>query len=205
MLTAYTFNTWLKEEHATQMLKLLKTKIQLKNQSAIEIASTWFYKKIKSGYGAPESYTTNTSFRLYHHIGNSLKTGRQGQCGFLINLDQNHWVVVVLDFRTREIWYGDSLGQQIPETVKKVLAWWTYYHSGKQFTHQPLPVTIQKDSFSCCLLAWNALAVFFLGRKEKLLDTGNVAEGQLNVLLKVIRRHTQMEVMCTLVICWNIY
>ena len=179
------------------MLELLETKVQLECWSAVEIGSTWFYEKIKSAYGAPESYTTNTSFRLYHHIGNNLKTGRQDQCGFLVNLNQNHWVAVVLDFRTREIWYGDSLGQQILETVKRVLAWWTCFYSGKQFMHQSLPITIQKDSFSCCLLAWNVLAVFFLGGKEELLDAGNVAEGQLNVLLNVIWRHAQVEVMCT--------
>jgi hypothetical protein len=92
----------------------------------------------------------------------------------------------------------------MPETVKKVLEWWTYFHSGEQFTHQRLPVTIQKDSFSCCLLAWDALVVFFSDGKEQLLDAGNVAEGRLNVLLKVIHRHALAEVTWAY-ICWNIY
>lgn len=196
-LTAYTSNTWLKGEHAGQMLDLLKTKVQLEYQSAVEIASTWFYEKIKQAYEAPETYTTNASFRFYHHIGDGLETGRRDQCGFLVNLNRNHWVAVVLDFRMREIWYGDSLRQRMPETVRKVLEWWTYFHSGKQFAHQSLPITAQKDSFSCGLLAWDALAVFFSGGKETLLDPGNVAEARLNVLLKVVRRHTQAEVMVT--------
>jgi len=196
-LTAYTSNTWLKGEHAGQMLDLLKTKVQLECQSTVEIASTWFYEKIKLAYEKPETYTTNVSFRLYHHIGDGLETGRRDRCGFLVNLNRNHWVAVVLDFRTREIWYGDSLRQRMPETMKKVLEWWTYFHSGEQFTHQLLPVTAQKDSFSCCLLAWDALAVFFSGGKEMLLDAENVAEARLNVLLKVVQRHTQAEVMVT--------
>lgn len=204
ILTAYTSNTWLKGEHAGQMLDLLKTKVQLDRHSTTEIASTWFCEKIKLAYEAPETYTTNSSFRLYHHIGDGLETGRQDQCGFLVNLNWNHWVAVVLDFWTRKIWYGDSLGEQMPETVKKVLEWWTYFHSGEQFTHQQLPVTIQKDSFSCCLLAWDALVVFFSDGKEQLLDAGNVAEGRLNALLKVICRHALAEVMWAY-ICWNIY
>jgi hypothetical protein len=106
-------------------------------------------------------------------------------------------VEVVLDFQKREIWYGDSLRQQMPEIMKEVLEWWTYFHCGKQFTHQSLPVTTQKDSFSCCLLAGDALAVFFSGGKESLLDAGNVAEGRLNILLKVVQWHIQVEVMRT--------
>ncbi|KAF8805769.1 hypothetical protein BYT27DRAFT_7103724, partial [Phlegmacium glaucopus] len=143
----------------------------------VEIGSTWFYEKIKLAYKAPEHYTTDGSFRLYHHIGNGLERGRRDQFGFLVNLNWNHWVAVVLDFWMGEIWYGDSLEQQIPETVKKVLEWWTYFHRGKQFTHQSLPVIIQKDSFSCCLLAWNVSTVFFSNGKEKLLNAGNVVEG----------------------------
>jgi hypothetical protein len=76
ILTAYTSNTWLKGEHAGQMLDLLKTKLRLERQSAVEIVSTWFYEKIKLGYEAPESYVTDASFRLYHHIGECLETGR---------------------------------------------------------------------------------------------------------------------------------
>ena len=210
ILTAYTSNTWLKGEHAGQMLDLLKTKVQTERQlaSAVEIASTWFYEKIKLGYEAPESYVTDTSFRLYHHIGEGLEAGRRDQCGFLVNLNQNHWVAVALDFRTREIWYGDSLRQQMPETAKKVLEWWTNFHSGERFTHRSLPVTTQKDSFSCCLLAWDALVVFFSGGKEGLLDAENVAEGRLNLLLKVVQRHTQAEVLTlrhVLIIPWNMY
>jgi len=131
ILTAYTSNTWLKGEHAGQMLDLLKTKVQLERQSTVEIANTWFYKKIKLGYEAPESYVTDTSFGLYHHIGEALEMGRRDQCGFLVNINQTHWVAVVLDFRMREIWYGDSLGLQMPEIVKEVLEWWTYFHCGE--------------------------------------------------------------------------
>ena len=92
----------------------------------------------------------------------------------------------------------------MPETVKKVLEWWMYFHSGERFTHQLLLVTTQKDSFSCCLLAWDVLAVFFSGGKEMLLDAENVAEARLKVLLKVIQRHTQAEVRITYYLLENI-
>ena len=86
-LTVYTSNTWLKGEHTAQMLDLLKTKVQIKCQSTVEIVSTWFYEKIKLVYKKPEAYTTNVSFRLYHHIGDGLETGRHDQCSFLVNLN----------------------------------------------------------------------------------------------------------------------
>ena len=197
MLTAYMSNAWLKGEHTGQMLDLLRAKVQFEHQSAVEIVSTWFYKKIKLGYDTPESYLTNKSFRLYHHIREGLETRMQDKCGFLVNLNWNHWVAVVLDFRTREILYGDSLTKLMPETMKKVLEWWMYFHSGEQFTHQSLPITTQKDDSLCCLLAWDALVVFFSGGKETLLDVGSVAERWLNILLMVVQQHThwQVEVM----------
>ena len=123
-----------------------------------------------------EKYTSHSSFWVYQHMGHMLATGTLDLLAFLTNLKQNHWVPVVLDFKNDIIWYGNLLGGKIPSSMEKNLKWWTKFHSGEDFTIEKLPITIQEDFFSCCLLAWNALCVFFL-KTTHLIPTDRVAEG----------------------------
>ena len=166
------------------MLDLLKIDIEQSGLSAIEVANTYFYVKISGGFKDVEKYTSHSSFWVYRHMGHMLVTGTLDFLAFLTNLNQNHWVPVVLamDFKKNIIWYGDSLGGKIPSSMEKNLKWWTKFHSSKDFTIEKLPITIQEDFFSYCLLAWNALCVFFL-KTTHLILADRVAEGQLKMLL----------------------
>ena len=188
-LALYTSDKWLHGAHANQMLDLLQRHLQRSGKNHIDLGSSYFYAKISQGSEDIEKYSTEDSFRFYRHIGNDLETGIRDQFGFLANLDRNHWIAVVFDFRKREIWFGDSLGGVATASVRRILNWWTQFHSGEAFTFQQLPITIQRDSFSCCLLAWDALRVFFLDSEETLLPSQDVAEGRLKVLLQVIHEH----------------
>jgi hypothetical protein len=188
-LALYTSDKWLHGAHANQMLDLLQRHLRCSGKNHIDLRSSHFYAKISQGSEDIEKYSTEDSFRFYQHIGNNLETGVQDQFGFLTNLDRNHWIAVVFDFRKREIWFGDSLGGVATASVQRILNWWTQFHSGEAFTFQQLPITIQQDSFSCCLLAWDALRVFFADSKETLLPSQDVAEGRLKVLLQVIHEH----------------
>jgi hypothetical protein len=188
-LTAYASTNWLNGEHANQMLDLLKIDIEQAGLSAIEVANTYFYAKISQGYEDVEKYTSHSSFRVYRHMGHMLATGALDLLAFLANLNQNHWVAVVLDFKNGIIWYGDSLGEKIPSSMEKNLKWWTKFHSGKDFTVKKLIITIQKDSFLCCLLAWNALCVFIFPKTAHFIPAERVAEGRLKMLLQIIYQH----------------
>jgi len=92
------------------MVDLLQRDLQRDGKNHIDLGSSYFYAKISLGLQDLEKYSTEDSFRFYRHIGNELETGVRDQFGFLANLDRNHWVAVVFDFRKREIWFGDSLG-----------------------------------------------------------------------------------------------
>ena len=165
------------------MLDLLKIDIERAGLSAIEIANTYFYAKISQGSEYVEKYTSHTSFRVYQHMGHMLATGTLDSLAFLANLNQNHWVAVVLEFKNDIIWYGDSLGGKIPLSMEKNLKWWTKFHSGKDFTVKKLTITIQKDFFSCCLLAWNAICVFVFPETTHLIPAGRVVEERLKMLI----------------------
>jgi hypothetical protein len=122
-------------------------------------------------------------------MGHMLATGTLDLLAFLANLNQNHWVAVVLDFRKDIFWYGDSLGGKIPSSMEESLKWWTTFHSGKNFTIKKLTITIQKDFFSCGLLAWNALCVFFFQETAHLIPAERVAEGRLKILVRILYQH----------------
>jgi Ulp1 family protease len=158
-------------------------------RTTVEIAGTYFFDKLKTGYDDPDKYTSKKSFCWWRQQGHAMVTGIQEQIGLLINIDQNHWVAVVLDFPTFTCWYGDSLGGKRDAHVCKVLDWWTHLHTGRQFRWKALPITLQTDGYSCGLLVWNALSAFFLEEKYDLLDPNKVADGRLEILLRIIERH----------------
>lgn len=118
-----------------------------------------------------------------------MATGIRDQLAFLVNVNHNHWVAIVLDFPKAVIWYGDSLGGKFNQNIMQVLDWWTHLHSGKTFIHKKLPITLQDDNHSCGLLAWNALATFLLHGKYMLMNASDVADERLAVLIRVVEHH----------------
>jgi hypothetical protein len=160
-LTYYTSNKWLAGEHVNQMLDLLRLSLQRQGKTDIEILSTYFYNKISRGFDNRDQYTQDKSFHVHCRLGNDLAVGISNEIAFLVNLNQNHWVSVIVNFRQHEILYGDSLGPPISLPMKNTLLWWTRHHTDINFTLSKLPITIQGDSFSCGLLAWNSLVAYF--------------------------------------------
>lgn len=188
-LTSWISNDWLTGEHANQMLELLQIDLRRVRKTSIQIGLSWFYEKVSQGAQDPRKYAAELSFRPYRRIGNDLKEGLYTQFAFLANLNRNHWVAAILDFPERRIWFGDSLGKAMPKPFGDTLSWWTYLHSGQVFTYHTLPITIQQDSFSCCLLAWKALVDFFFNpdlERQQLID---VAEHRLRIFLRILEVH----------------
>jgi hypothetical protein len=85
--------------------------------------------------------------------------------------------------------YGDSLGGTITEEIETVLNWWIHHHIGQQFMTNQLPITRQRDSYSCGMMAWNALATKVLPKNYTLLKSDGVADERLKMFLRVSERH----------------
>ena len=79
---------------------------------------------------------------------------------------------------------------------KSVLEKWLdeYSTHGPRFTYCTLPITQQpnSDDFSCSLLAWNALAHFFLPQQYPLIDAFELTSERLKLLLRICN-HQQEE------------
>ena len=127
-------------------------KIFNEDTSNTEVLSTYFLPKISQGFDNKDNYSNNNAFHYHRHIGDDLATGISDQIAFLVNLDWNHWELIIIDFRTQVILYGDSLGYAMSASMHNVLTWWTQLHSSANFTIKKLPIIIQDNSFSCGLL-----------------------------------------------------
>jgi hypothetical protein len=111
------------------------------------------------------------------------------QLGTIINCKNIYWIALVLDFHDQVIWYGDSLDWEMDAEVMEVLAWCIKKYTTMTFKYKKMIVTYQNDTFSCGLLAWNALAHFFLPESQPLIPSSDVAIARLHVLLHVCERH----------------
>ena len=189
-LAAYATTEWLKDEHITQMLDLLRCDIIREGLSqSVEVETIWFLPKLKHGYRDQEGYASHTSYRWIHAQGQALSTGSRSQLAMIGNIGGNHWISLVIDIIQETVFYGDSLGMNINDGLREELDWWTHLHTGRFFDYRKLSITHQQDGYSCGLLAWNALVAFIFKEKHPLISPSCVAQERLKVLLRVAEKH----------------
>jgi hypothetical protein len=190
-LAWYATQDWLTGKHEDQMLDLLRQELMDNGMLlSIDIESIQFSTKLRYAYTCCNVYSnSDKSFAWVHGQGEWFVGGTRNQLGMIVNIDGNHWVAVILNFCKGIIWFGDSLGNTIPPDLLAILKWWTHTHTGKCFDVVDLPITRQTNGYSCGLLAWNALVVFFLQGKYNLIHGNEVDDKRLRVLLRVFSRH----------------
>jgi hypothetical protein len=192
-LAKYATHQWLSDIYENQMLDILQQKLLLNPATlAIEVGNLVFMHYIERGYGERDSgqYAKSKYFAQAHRVGELLSSRTRKSVLLLKNIDNKHWVALGLDFEESCIRYGDSLGGEAPPGVMRAVEWWTHYHGGRNFTHGKLDITAQLDSFSCGLLAYNALAHHANPERFPLISASAVDDGRLDILLTVIRQHS---------------
>ncbi|KAH7908916.1 hypothetical protein BJ138DRAFT_990150, partial [Hygrophoropsis aurantiaca] len=193
-LATYATRGWLGTTHEDQMLDLLRRDLHRGSTShKTVIENLAFSKFLQEGYARRNSgeYEASRYFRVARGLGQALASQTRDILGYLMNLNDNHWVVVVLNFRDSTILYGDSLGDPIPANLASILDWWTNTHTGLTFVHKTLPITHQQDSFSCGLLSFNALAHYILPDQYPLINPVEVDNERLKIMLQVVKRHSE--------------
>jgi Ulp1 family protease len=111
--------------------------------------------------------------------------------GTVANVDGNHWVALLIDFRNHKVYYGDSMGGAINEELKVAYDWWLSMHDEKMFKWVPMDITSQQDRYSCGVLAVNALAHFLEPRQFDLMGARTVDAERINILSRVINWHNK--------------
>ena len=126
------------------MLYLLQQQVgRERSGDGIDITDTFFIKKLTEVFQKKEEYATKPAYTWIRKKGQELSTGVYETLATIANIDENHWVAVVLDFTGSRIQYGDSMGVSIDEDLEAVLTWWTHQHTGRHFTISYLPITRQ--------------------------------------------------------------
>ncbi|KAH9932479.1 uncharacterized protein B0H18DRAFT_871225 [Fomitopsis serialis] len=191
-LVHYMTNEWLSDSHEDQMLTLLRQDITLSSSHTLyEVENAYFGSLLRSAYASREhgEYEESRHFARVRGVGQALAEGRRSAVAFILNVNRNHWVAVIVDFCTSEILWGDPLGHPPSAADIEALDWWTALHSGYTFAHRTLMVTRQTDDFSCGLLAFGALAHYCLPEKYPLVAASEVADERLRMFLAIARRH----------------
>src|ERR1700733_15316763 len=101
----------------------------------------------------------------------------------IANIGSNYWVAIVVNLKSSNILYGDSMGGTIDDDIEKALTWWIHHHTRKHFTKGYLLITHQRDGHSCGILAWAALTRFLFPGPYLLVNAGLLANERLRMFL----------------------
>lgn len=96
---------------------------------------------------------------------------------FVLHSPPSHWAACSINFRTRHVQFGDSLGWGRPIAFFRGLPKWLSMHFG----HEPfritndLPCAVQSNGFSCPMIAVNTVASQTVGDAQWTAECANLA------------------------------
>ncbi|PPR03038.1 hypothetical protein CVT26_004573 [Gymnopilus dilepis] len=186
-LATYLSNSWLTTTHIDQQLDLLRRHL-FRHESTItcEVVGPRFLQRLNDiRVSSPKDYgPTSNRDRHIWTVGEELRSGlRTRLCG-VVNVGNDHWVAVAIDTAQRKIFLGDSLGGDGSSYLQESLRWWMEVHVKGTFVFDTLPITRQMDSFSCGIMAVNAVKCF-AAPTFSLISANRVSEERLSAFLAV--------------------
>ena len=195
-LACYLSEGWLATTHGNQQLDLLRWNIAhsgIDPQSLCEVVNLNFFQKLVQIYRARDAapYSATTGARHLWSVGEELANGIRTTVVGLVNVDDNHWVAIVVDATWATIRYGDSLEGDNAE-VKAAVAWWVNTHIPHRFSHENLPITRQRDGHSCLIFAANAAGHFILPTQIPLLRAEAAAKERISMFIHVAQRDLEL-------------
>lgn len=181
-LSIYFTAEWLTDDHELVMLGALKENLVVVGKADDSfIENTAFMVLLGSAFRDQHNYTEK-SYEWLRKRGVALTNGEKRYLSTIANQGGVHWVAIILDFDKKCLYYGDSLGKNISADHRRIIDWWTEYHTGIQFTLHTLPTAQQLDNFSCGIFAWDALRLFY-GLETSLMDPEYPFECRAKVFL----------------------
>lgn len=193
-LSTYLTRAWLHDVHENQMLHLLAQRLRLDPaQSGIRIRHTFFLESLRYAFNGRASYANDQSSRWLQELGSSLSKGDDtSELATIANVNGNHWITVVLNFKNKKILYGDSLLQPLQRALYNQLQWWTYFHTHQSFDLETLQTVRQVEDHSCGVHA--GMCLFWRYFPNGPMTVGDEDAKRLRVMLEVIKFHMDHEV-----------
>ena len=139
-LTSFVGAEWLSSEHINLLMELLRCELLAAGlASRLEVISetSAFREMLRMAYKNQNLYGQGKqNLRWLEKLGKNLGNGTCDKLAFMANINNNHWVAVVLDPEQRSIWHGDSFGAPMDTELQVMLKWWTYTHFSLSVTYQ---------------------------------------------------------------------
>ncbi|KZP14370.1 hypothetical protein FIBSPDRAFT_701618, partial [Athelia psychrophila] len=196
-LAAFASTCWLSDVHETFMLECLQRHIRASPDYDAKklLANIWTSKKIIIAYNnrTHKAYPPSTPDPLVQ-LGNDLASGLKTKVGMMWFVQDGHWVStdVSIGHSQCTIAYADPEQRALPESVRDPINWWLAAHIKQSLVWGTLECPLQRDGYSCGILANNALAHDFLPEVYPLIDTsvfGAVVIARLQAGTEVIKHH----------------
>jgi hypothetical protein len=139
--------------------------------SLCEVVNLSFFHKIVQIYCTRNTtpYSAAGGARHLWNVGEEQANSIQMTVVRIVNVNNNHWVAVMVDAAQLTIRYGDSLGGNDTK-VKAAIAWWINTHIPHEFVEEDLPIVHQQDTHSCLIFAANMAGHFILPAQIPLLQ-----------------------------------
>jgi hypothetical protein len=188
-LSVFLSKEWLNDDHLLVMLDLLQEDITAELQNQVFIENTHFMNILTAAYRERNEYTSERSFRWVRERGQQLAAGEKTHLATVVNKSNVHWVALIIDFTHGQILYGDSSGQPIDKEIMNILEWWTSYHTGSKFPVAGLDITLQCDSYSCGMFAWDALRYKLSNHSTKRLQPTHATVDRLQMFLRLVSHY----------------
>ncbi|KDQ60480.1 hypothetical protein JAAARDRAFT_712510 [Jaapia argillacea MUCL 33604] len=190
-LAHYFSQDWFNDIHVNELISVLDHEISDSSPYLPQnhlLLTTYTTKRLRDTYRRLEETPYSVENYLWK-IGTSLSIGGLEVIAGVFLVGGNHWVAVVVEVTKRNVLYGDSFGAPPDSTIVAALMWWLAQHVSGEFSLSELGVAKQRDSFSCGLLAFNALAVYFLPSQYSLLDSTETScdFGRMAMFRRVLR------------------
>ena len=113
------------------------------------VKNTAFSLLLKAAKADQQNYPIKKHYQWLREKGKALAGGQKTHLATIVNIDDSHWVAVIINSQNKQIYFGDSFRRTIPNDLKQVFNWWLGYHmSCAPFSYQPLPVSTQSDTYS---------------------------------------------------------
>jgi hypothetical protein len=160
-LSIYFTRGWLTDNHELVMLSALKDDLLAAKKTDSFIENTAFMLLLGNAHRDRERYTTERCYEWLCQRGDDLAIGDKRYLTTIANQDGVHWVAIILDFDQQRLFHGDPFGTRISAEYRTIIDWWTQHHVGVCFTLHELPTGRQLDNFSCGILTWGCLRLFY--------------------------------------------
>lgn len=155
----YLSHRWLRSTHINQQLHLMRLDLKRAGILGCEIMTPDNFILLDHIYKERNTMPYHKDSRRHiYGMGEELASGRRNIAAGVAIVNGNHWIAIVIDIANKTVRYGDSLNGSEPSKILDALAWWLDFHMpSSTFRRCQLPITQQFDSFSCGVLALNAV------------------------------------------------